>query len=665
MNRLIVALLSVLVITGCGSPSPAAILVFNPNGTYSLPQTQTLSAAATDPANAGKTIVVTTALTAIQSNISSATVHSWPSDRTLDVKTGGSINPTTKFTGLKEARPEWFGALPDGSTDCAPGMTKAIIAVAGGGTLRLSAGTYLLDSIQEGTYYLVKSKSGASVIGEGASSIIRVGDGIRTTSTGVAVLYNHTEPISDVTYSNFTVDFNGANNLFVTGYGISANVNRMGASAGGSNINVSGMTFKNAGGHHSLWFDGGFTNVNITNNIFSECGQSIAGNEVTDHSSIYADSNGLVITNNQFTNSGQDEVATAIEIHGGNITCAGNTIAKYSHGINVAGDQETSSGITITGNVMNFVTRGVVIWAQSAYTVNDLVISGNRISVYDNEEAGVYPPGGGILSVGYDTSTETSSNWTISDNVITAANHYTGAFAWQIVGINPSPINGLIIKGNNISGLKGEGIRLEGASGKYHNGVLIDNNIVSSCGFTSAAGRNNGVFLASLNTVGVTTDLTVSSNTIIAGHFGTADDMDYGIKFNGQQFSNVMVSGNNITGAVTGDIYTSGTAQTTGVFDINHRSKTAGSPIDQVIVSTVGGVWYDSVAKRLYNAIYTGPSGSEVVWRSTEYLLAAPAGGKHYTGDRWIQASPSVGNPKGGYCTVTGTPGTWVNDANL
>jgi hypothetical protein len=56
-----------------------------------------LSAAATDADTAGKTIVVTSALNAAMSNISSATVHKWPADRALRIDKGGSIGNTTKF----------------------------------------------------------------------------------------------------------------------------------------------------------------------------------------------------------------------------------------------------------------------------------------------------------------------------------------------------------------------------------------------------------------------------------------------------------------------------------------------------------------------------------------------------------------------------------------
>lgn len=44
---------------------------------------------------------------------------------------------------------------------------------------------------------------------------------------------------------------------------------------------------------------------------------------------------------------------------------------------------------------------------------------------------------------------------------------------------------------------------------------------------------------------------------------------------------------------------------------------------------------------------------------------AAPTRGSHRAGSEWVHTTPSVGQPIGGMCTVTGTPGTWVSKANL
>jgi len=107
MQKLILLLLA-LALSACGSGAQAAIYAVSPNGA-AVPAQLSLSAAAAAPSLAGTIVHVSSVLSAVQSNISSATVHSWPRDRALVVDPGGSINPTTKFVGLPAATPEMFG----------------------------------------------------------------------------------------------------------------------------------------------------------------------------------------------------------------------------------------------------------------------------------------------------------------------------------------------------------------------------------------------------------------------------------------------------------------------------------------------------------------------------------------------------------------------------
>jgi hypothetical protein len=53
--------------------------------------------------------------------------------------------------------------------------------------------------------------------------------------------------------------------------------------------------------------------------------------------------------------------------------------------------------------------------------------------------------------------------------------------------------------------------------------------------------------------------------------------------------------------------------------------------------------------------------GNNFVWQTT----AAPTVGSWAVGDRSVNSTPVVGQPKAWACTVTGTPGTWVSEGNL
>lgn len=151
-NSLIAILFTLLLAVNAN----AAILVMSQDGTYTT--ATSLSSAATRADCAGKTIVVTSALSSSFSNISSATVHSWPSDRTLRVNTGGSINPTTKFTGLLETTPEMFGTGTQS-------INLAIKALgSNGGKVTLASNkTYITDPIIMPAYPKVIDFQGAGV----------------------------------------------------------------------------------------------------------------------------------------------------------------------------------------------------------------------------------------------------------------------------------------------------------------------------------------------------------------------------------------------------------------------------------------------------------------------------------------------------------------------
>lgn len=165
--------------------SHAAILVFSQNGTFTTKPD--LSTAATSADCAGKSIVVTSALSAVQSNISSATVHGWPTDRTLRAEPGGKINPTTKFTGLPSAGMEWFTSAQ-----------AAINAVVRGGTVYAPAGTFAVNLVVG---------NGVNLVGKGrAATTFTAAD-----PTKPIILFNenNSSKYYHISGSDFSVDGQG------------------------------------------------------------------------------------------------------------------------------------------------------------------------------------------------------------------------------------------------------------------------------------------------------------------------------------------------------------------------------------------------------------------------------------------------------------------------
>lgn len=179
-----------------------AILVFTGAGSSSVYTTKTtLEAARTDDDCVGKTIVVATALTQAQSNISG----DWPSDRMLEIKLGGSIANSTAFTfadgrmftageyhvfkgagtisGLREADPEWWGV--DGTADDVQ-INAAINAITQG-RVRLRATNYNCAN-----FIFLKSDIELVGVGRYKTTLTQIGTGAPWTGFAAPSLVSNT-----------------------------------------------------------------------------------------------------------------------------------------------------------------------------------------------------------------------------------------------------------------------------------------------------------------------------------------------------------------------------------------------------------------------------------------------------------------------------------------
>ena len=214
-----IVLLLLLAVTPCH----AAILVLSANGSYS--QKATLSQAAADADTAGKTVVVTSALTAVQSNISSATMHGWPADRTLRVVQGGSIGNTTTlripgpfeagryavFNGagmvclgyVPQIVREWFPSTYDTTTL----LQYAVDNWPMGSTVNLSPGLF---SISGSGTAMINLTRNVSIKGSGSrgTTISAVAPGGNTTTDGIRYAVTDNGGLMDVrnqSVSNLTL----------------------------------------------------------------------------------------------------------------------------------------------------------------------------------------------------------------------------------------------------------------------------------------------------------------------------------------------------------------------------------------------------------------------------------------------------------------------------
>jgi len=570
-----------------------------------------------------------------------------------------------------------FGADNTGATDCVASINNAITFAFnnGGGTVYFPSGTYSIASYSgiygtEGNYYTVVPKTGVSILGDGPDTIFKMSTLLRTgvpsgQIRGIGFLYDNLNEISNVRYSNFTVDWNGQNmpNIPTT-----TNVNRLGTSAGASNWHIDNVTFLNPSGHHNIWLSSptpstlylnSYSGNSITNCNFRNAGRAVAGNTlVSDHSSIYCGVHNTIISNNTFwCDNNNDTVATAIEIHGCNINCVNNTIYNYSKAFNLANDLGNAFNQIVSDNNIFQVQYGMTVWSQTTNSSNYISILNNNIILRPTTF------GYGIGS--YSTSPTSSGNITISNNLIQLENETDPLNV--SVGIQVQNFSSPTITNNKIMNFSGEGINYSTISGSTNgNTVNISNNIIEACGYTTrviGGLRKRGIYIdATASTPNKINRCYINDNKIItAVPFGIAGTVaQYGIYI----LANIdeLHIKNNVTQYQSiQSIYRIANSSTITL--IEHSGNE--DPYD-FLSATYGSIYRSTTTPaKIWRACRPGFNGQVTVWMAEWYDTAIPTTGYNYPGDRVIKSNPSVGQPKAWVCTTAGTPGTWVSEGNL
>jgi hypothetical protein len=247
MKYILVGLLLLLT-----TQSQAAILVFSPNGTYTTKLTLEEARAAADVA--GKTVVVTSALSAAQSNLTAA----WPPDRSLQVEIGGSIGNTTAITinGPFSAplAPVFTGigtvAFGVNSTPYRPSIWGSATFAAGAELQKTtgdnSAG--ILDWTHNGDgAYLLHLKTGASYAGQsfggfavGPPAMIGVGVGDGGANYGIGMHMNNKKSGTCLEILNQPYATAGGRGFHGMQYSNFGPFMQLDASAGGDLLNMAG-----------------------------------------------------------------------------------------------------------------------------------------------------------------------------------------------------------------------------------------------------------------------------------------------------------------------------------------------------------------------------------------------------------------------------------------
>lgn len=405
-------------------------------------------------------------------------------------------------------KPETYGALHDGIHNDAPAINAAINAVAnlGGGTVQLACNaTYSLSNPISIPYYEksmkveIVPKSGVSIKGCGPSSILRVANNVNQPpikhpaqlfGTMVTPIYA-TGLLSNVTFSNFTIDMNGINNSCGGGCFTWSAV--LGADKA-NNVTVDNVSFLNNPGSNDIQF--GLpdspelsTNITIKDNRFSNGGYAV-NPAAFDYSALWLSAINSAVSNNTFDHGSPPGnpfgSGAAIELHGNNILASGNTISNYWSGVNIANLSGASDGLKFNGNTLNNVSQGVIVWVQTAGSRQDHVEvinnsitlnASNPISGVNLVAAAPYP--GGTI--------------TINNNTITTPAQNNGTF--DRCGINVGRFSSVTVMGNTISNSPGPSIC--GNAILANAAIYINSNTITNPGMNATGQYRSGIWMPS------------------------------------------------------------------------------------------------------------------------------------------------------------------------
>lgn len=373
------------------------------------------------------------------------------------------------------------------------------------------------------------------------------------------------------------------------------------------------------GGRHGLTLGGNEPNrfIRIANNF---CGSESAWGSLDNHQ------------NCQYIDIIGNHVVGGITIGGIDTAINGNTVTDGD--VHYYPSSKTGSYLTISNN--SITRANINIDNQlGPKTLDKLTIKGNTLE------------SGTILVTSNTTSGSplTANNCTIAGNNVSAGANNTSL---SIVGYSGQPLTSshLSIQGNVFNGGSVAPI--------YMNNVTASDVDISST--TSAGSGSYGLYV--LNTT--SNNLSLRDSKIV-GDFSSRMML-----LTTNTIPTIIIDRNYIKRIATGTIYSqvdgSDYIQFTNNFvdgiTVYGGSKLTATDIfyaDNRLINTSGAA---NLIGRYFDQMLDGG-----LVRTTG--TAAPSTGTWKVGDYCRKTNPSAGQPKGWYCTVAGTPGTWVSEGNL
>ncbi|MGH9160733.1 MAG: glycosyl hydrolase family 28-related protein, partial [Vicinamibacteraceae bacterium] len=575
--------------------------------------------------------------------------------------------------GAAVALPQWWGARADGKHDDATAINRAIQAMseAGGGTVHLPAGTYLLGTVTPSRVpkeprfaTLIVPKSRVNIDGEGDVTVLRAADGLSQNRQWNFIYppdAGRGDPLTDVTYGHFKVDGNGENNLRMA----RARWNAIGTNFG-ARITIDSLTFVNNASRQCLRFGNNamphtVRDLTIRNCRFDTVGGAIQGNDgQTDHSSIYAQADGCLIQDNVFTQPDLDRTnaSTAIEVHASNAIVSGNYIRNYRGGINVVASVTDQINVIYTDNVIvGCEGSGFKFWCNE-HVMDRVRITRNTVEQHGplpghpkREQAAVAP----MIGMGVRTPIRSIM---IEGNNLSYVGEREAPDDLNIgYGISIGRCRDLRIIGNRITGTLRSALAHDGTITPLTDDLqrieILDNQITDCCRATNARDTARTAILLTHNPrqrARTLRFLRVERNSIV--NSGDEPTMQRGV-YCTLGLADGAITSNFVIGAST-DLAWDGASR---VHRLHVEHAGVGSP-EGVVRASAGSRYTNRDTGDAWDKVEGDTSANG--WALRAHGVKAPTAGSHKLGDIVYNRAPKPGAPTGWVCVKAGEPGSFA-----
>ena len=420
--------------------------------------------------------------------------------------------------------------------------------------------------------------------------------------------------------SNFTNSINGGGAISLSAYDGVTGIN---------NISLINCNANNVGGtvfgitRYTTRDVNTFKNVNVIGCTVNVNGQGLYGSLSIEMTSI----TNFIISNCNLNNSGTNSPNGSTGISIGTVkgvSITGNTISNQG---GTSAEIGESSQLVFSNNT---VINSPNMFAGNGVNYSDIVISNNT---YTNSGFTSAPSSSyyAIYLIGI-SGTYTRNNFVVSNNIFT-----NPTYLKNLIQLNYAT-NVLI--DNNIYYASTDTCPATFSATGTSNSVKYYNNIIEyNANFTSNNPSLTGVFLID----NISTNVEVKNNSIISKATSSSDatfPFVFGQYSGALAFNAINIENNIIVGFFQTLGYFNDTANNISFINNNVSNATFGATSNPFTIT------YGKFNKSL--------DGN-----------AIPTVGTFSRGDFICNRSPSVGQPKGWLCTVSGTPGTWVSTGNL